>query len=813
MFFNEISKTYGVNTTRIMKSIMKQKKQLAHIIGKITFLLKCRRSRILPKCLRQNFGNFKHLFDPVAFDKLAKKFLFGLLNAEIESLFKNTVRIKKYITLNTNIVKTQIPQNIIEEFTRHLEQYYEINFKFYKNNLRNKYNSISSDNNSAIETNLKEKWLVNLSDTVLPPKVQATLQLGQKFNLPTTNKQSIINSTICSVEASIHNISEENQINARNSLVNILSNYKYNSSKPSPSDQHLLDSLKTTKKYLKNHPELLVASADKGNVTVIIATEQYNQKMLELLDDSETYIRIKKDKTASTQENANQLISTWERFGFITKNLAKSLRKYNSNPAKLYGLIKIHKPNNPIRPIVSSIGSPTYNMSKFFTNILANIVGKTNSFVKDSFDLKSKINNLIIPDDHKLFSLDVISLFTNIPNDIISEIIDKKWNDIQRYTNLTSIAFKNGLSFVVNNCFFSFKDQHYHQISGSPMGSPVSPVLANLVMEHLEETVLASLSRQPLLYLRYVDDIFCIAKETDIQTIHNSFNSFHEKLQFTIETETDNSIPFLDLTIQRNDNGRLITDWYHKNTWSGRYLNYDSYLPTVYKTNTITILTKRILSLSDPEFHNKNFQLLKTTLTENNYPQHIINRTIKLEKQKFQNPPTLINNPTEETTTQHYISIPYEHRTFDSLKRILKPHNIKLVAKPHNTLYKHTFSKLKDKTDQQLQSNLIYEVPCKDCNQTYIGQTKQYLKKRMYSHRYHINIKDPKHSALVDHSLRLNHSPNFDEVKILDKETNYSKRNILEMIHIKTTDNTMNKQTDSLSLTNSYNSIINKLFQ
>jgi hypothetical protein len=446
-------------------------------------------------------------------------------------------------------------------------------------------------------------------------------------------------------------------------------------------------------------------------------------------------------------------------------------------------------------------------MSKFFTKILSNVVGKTSSFVKDSFDLKSQLKDLIIPDDFRLFSLDVTSLFTNIPNQLISEIVDKKWNEIQQHTKLNLVTFKEGLNFVINNCFFTFNNNHYHQISGSPMGSPVSPVIANLVMEHLEETVLSNLTFKPLLYLRYVDDIFCIAKKTDIETIHNNFNSFHKKLQFTIELETNNSIPFLDLNIARNNDGRLVTDWYHKNTWSGRYLNYNSYLPLTYKINTITILTKRILQLSDEKFHETNFEILKKTLISNNYPQQLVNRIIKSEQEKHLQP-LATNQSTNELSTNKFVSVPYDQRTYHSLKRLFKFHNIQVVAKPSNTLYKHTFSKLKDKTDKQIQSNLIYEVPCKDCNSTYIGQTKQYLKKRMYSHQYHINIKDQKHSALVDHSLQLNHSPNFDNVIIRDREPNFLKRNILEMIYIKSTDNTMNKQTDSLSLPKSYNNII-----
>lgn len=66
------------------------------------------------------------------------------------------------------------------------------------------------------------------------------------------------------------------------------------------------------------------------------------------------------------------------------------------------------------------------------------------------------------------------------------------------------------------------------------------------------------------------------------------------------------------------------TDWFHKATWSGRYLNFKSHLPMSYKRNTVTLLAKKILELSEPEYHDKNFDLLKTTLRENLYPVKLI---------------------------------------------------------------------------------------------------------------------------------------------------------------------------------------------
>lgn len=95
-----------------------------------------------------------------------------------------------------------------------------------------------------------------------------------------------------------------------------------------------------------------------------------------------------------------------------------------------------------------------------------------------------------------------------------------------------------------------------------------------------------------------------------------------------MEVETNCSLAFLDLLVIRTNNGKIKTDWFHKDTWSGRYLNFNSCLPFSYKKNTIKILTDNFMQLSDPEFHNKNFQLFNDLL-KNHYSKKLIKDIIE----------------------------------------------------------------------------------------------------------------------------------------------------------------------------------------
>ena len=106
------------------------------------------------------------------------------------------------------------------------------------------------------------------------------------------------------------------------------------------------------------------------------------------------------------------------------------------------------------------------------------------------------------------------------------------------------------------------------------MGSPLSPITADIVMDDLESKCIASLPFQIPFNFRYVYIITAIPNNK-IDTIKNTFNNFNHKIQFTIEEESEGRISFLDVLIIRAGDG-IKTNWYHKPTWSGKYLNFNS---------------------------------------------------------------------------------------------------------------------------------------------------------------------------------------------------------------------------------------------
>jgi hypothetical protein len=154
---------------------------------------------------------------------------------------------------------------------------------------------------------------------------------------------------------------------------------------------------------------------------------------------------------------------------------------------------------------------------------------------------------------------------------------------------LLSVLGQDGIIFsTIHHCLClvslkAFDGVTYHKIHGTPMGSPVSPVLAGLVMEELEISVLASLDFSPIFHRRYVDDIIVCLPTDEIDVFFNAFNNYTPSFNFTIEYQVDRIIPFLEVQIIQSFDGTISTDWYQKSTWSGRYLNFNSHLPISYK--------------------------------------------------------------------------------------------------------------------------------------------------------------------------------------------------------------------------------------
>jgi hypothetical protein len=177
----------------------------------------------------------------------------------------------------------------------------------------------------------------------------------------------------------------------------------------------------------------------------------------------------------------------------------------------------------------------------------------------------------------------IVSLFTNVPVDKALQVIRNKLHNDHILTERSSLeveAIMELLEVCLTTTYFQVDDKFFQQKGGMAMGSALSPVVSNIFMEHSEELVLGTANHRPSLWLRYVDDTFVIWPHgpDKLQEFFDHINSLRPSISFTMETEADNKIPFLDVLVIKKQS-TITTTVYRKPSHTGYYLNFQSNHP------------------------------------------------------------------------------------------------------------------------------------------------------------------------------------------------------------------------------------------
>ena len=215
------------------------------------------------------------------------------------------------------------------------------------------------------------------------------------------------------------------------------------------------------------------------------------------------------------------------------------------------------------------MGSVYHKISKYVDErLLKPILHKFNDFaIKDSFTFQKKIVEIDLEDHEKIISLDVKSLFTNIPvRETIDIICDELYHSDRPPPKLHDEPLSEHncrllLSSLISNVKFSFNNTTFEQTHGLAMGSPLSGSFSEIFMGKMEKDM-ASKLKSLKLYGRYVDDTIIIVPDEEIDDIFNLFNAQHPAISFTMEHANH----FLDVNIHRDTNGKITTSIHRKDT-------------------------------------------------------------------------------------------------------------------------------------------------------------------------------------------------------------------------------------------------------
>ena len=138
---------------------------------------------------------------------------------------------------------------------------------------------------------------------------------------------------------------------------------------------------------------------------------------------------------------------------------------------------------------------------------------------------------------------------------------------------------------------------------------------------------------------RYVDDTFAVFNnEEDCNTFFIHLNSLHPSLLFTYEKESNHSLPFLDVLVERHDS-EFLTSVYRKPTFTGQYLRWNSFSLQKRKINLIGTLVHRAFMICSKSKLDKELGKIHSILLENGYPERVINSAFKRKLQQLNSNP------------------------------------------------------------------------------------------------------------------------------------------------------------------------------
>ena len=376
------------------------------------------------------------------------------------------------------------------------------------------------------------------------------------------------------------------------------------------------------------------------------------------------------------------------------------------------------------------------------------------------------------------------------------------------------IFFKTLLEHSVLNSFFLFDQKYYQQTEGMGMGSPLGPTFANIFMCHFETIWLNNCPAhfKPIHYFRYLDDTFVLFKDqSHSHLFHNFLNTQHNSIKFTMESETNDALPFLDVKVKR-DSTSFSTSVFRKKTFSGLGTSFFSYCCRIFKINGIqTILHRAYNICSSPSSFHEEVSFLRTFFHNNGFPHTLFNSQLEtFLSKKLDFHQTVSTVPKKPS----YFVLPYfGHQSVllaKQLSQLISEYFTHLDPKIiliNNNKIKNIF-KYKDTLPKLLQSSVVYQYSCpQNCGSAYVGSTVRTLQTRIMEHKglsYRTGrpLAHPLHSAIRHHSEQCNGGGpvSKDCFSILTSRNNITDLRIVESLYIHQAKPTLNEMTSAFPL-------------
>ena len=396
-------------------------------------------------------------------------------------------------------------------------------------------------------------------------------------------------------------------------------------------------------------------------------------------------------------------------------------------------------------------------------------MGKISSnHLKHSGDLLNRIRDINFR-NKKLASLDIKSLFTNIPVEKAITLLDNKLSEL----NINFSIPKSNIIELIRLCtqqnFFSFNNKYYKQKFGLPMGSPLSGVIACLFLEFLEAGPFKNILPKNSTFLRYIDDtiLICNNRENLISLVER-LNEVEPSIEFTLEEEENGKLPFLDVLIIKNNN-KLSFKVYRKPTNKNDMIHFYSHHNTKVKRGVLIGFYLRANRICSPEFLADEYNYIDTIFKQLKYPNFLLNQAKTRTKNILSR-----NETPDKNNTNRKIILPSSSAAINAIN-VFRESSADIVISTTQTIKQL----LHKRTDERSDTAGIYKIPCNNCEKVYIGETSRKVDDRIKEHKYAMRTNNT-NNACVQHRNDRGHFMGWDDAFIIIKEPDLFRRRTIE---------------------------------
>ncbi|XP_065668102.1 uncharacterized protein LOC136088337 [Hydra vulgaris] len=645
------------------------------------------------------------------------------------------------------------------------------------------YNKQKQSN--GLNKNIVKSGILNLSQTRLDTSTINLLNLGPNF-APSFKKLPYMEILTPIESFALHLEKKSKKSDAEKIRQNVskilIKNIKHRLPDNLSKEQRL--SLNNLKKKMNG---LAVYPFDKGTGFVLINEEDAFYKLEEEIKHSVT---INYDPTQTLMTKFQKLLCRLRKQKKLDNKTYFQMYPSDCVPPRLYGVIKAHKPekNYPMRPVVSTIGTPPYGSSEHLVKIIQPTLNKNKTRLLNSSSFVNEAKSWLIDPSEIQVSFDVVALYPSIPIDraipVIIDILNNDIDNLKKRTKLTLSDIHEMIELCLNQCYFLYKNEIRSIPNSGPIGLSLMVVVAEAFLQHLEAKalIIAEVGQfSPKTYRRYVDDSH--ARFDSIQN-HDKFlellNEQDPTIKYTSEKENNKKeLNFLDITVTNTNNSYYNFKIHRKSAITNIQIKPTSNVNPKIVMGVFKGFLSRAVKICSKKYLDDEIQFLINMFAENGHDRLKLETTAKNYIQKRINLSKINYNKTE--TFKYTVKLPWLPRIGPKLRKELKPYNVRIIFTTPPTL-KNILCNNKSKLIPNSNPG-VYKLTC-SCGSIYIGETKKKILTRCIEHQKNYLKGKWDASGATEHGRECNGMFDWSNPKTLAIKSEYDQRKVRESLEI-----------------------------